>query len=415
MDNTTVNVSVQGNASGDTREYENEIINALYGNTVLLVLFVLLGSFGNCLVLYVYKDYKFSNKVDDRRFIPYLALMDYIACLTSSCHYLIENGYPLQYPGSFSCKVLTFTSMLPASISGMILLAIAFHRYKRVCNPFTRLNITQTQTIGITAIGGLVISVPTLIFSDATYYYDDRLRIGVTKCQRLSRALQTSSSVYSSLIAALCVGGIGFIIVSYTLVGLRIKRQYYHAQSIIHPNPTNHMDDASSDLTASTLSLSTLASKEVFNQSKDPKSFSTFYIDDIDKPEISSCSPSTYNTLDTTLRKKKKKRIRHTKFIKRKRARFMRFTVMFVIMSAVYCFSLLPRVIVRVLEMAITNFWFILGRDKLVTMTFLSRVYIISFVANPFIYGFCDNKFRKKCKRLFKSCCCYIRMTTTAV
>jgi hypothetical protein len=210
----TFNISIQENFSNNTYkfiDYENEIIHVLYGNTALLVLFVLLGAFGNCLVLYVYKDYKFSNKVGDRRFIPYLALMDYMASLTSSCHYLIENGYPLQYPGSFSCKVLSFASMLPASISGMILLAIAFHRYNRVCNPFTRLNFTQTQTIGITAIGGQAIFVPTFIFSDATYYYNNRLGIGVPKYQRLSRDLHSSSSVYSSFIAALCVGGIGFI------------------------------------------------------------------------------------------------------------------------------------------------------------------------------------------------------------
>lgn len=413
-DNMSFNVSNFLVVTNSTLDYENELEVALAGNTALLVLFMLFGSFGNCLVLFVYKDYKFSNKLDDRRFIPYLALMDFMASLASSCQYMIENGYPLRYPGSLSCKVLTFTSLLPASISGMILLAIAFHRYKRVCNPFSRLHITQTQTIAMTAVGGLVISFPSLVFSDITFFFDIEHGINATKCLRLSPTLKTSSSVYSSFIAALCVGGILFIIVSYSLVGVRIKRQYSLAQSTIRTTPANDIDETSEDLTASTFSLSTVATKDMFWHTKDYKTHSTFYLDDIDKAENSSCVPSSMNTLETTL-KKKKKRAKQTRFIQRKRARFLRFTWMFVIMSAVYCCSLLPRVIVRVLEMAVTNFWFKLDRETLVAMTFLARIYIISFIVNPVIYGFFDNKFRKKCKRLLKNCNCYLRVTTTTV
>ncbi|XP_061183332.1 uncharacterized protein LOC133191602 [Saccostrea echinata] len=266
----------------------------------------------------------------------------------------------------------------------------------------------------MTAVAGLVISLPSLVFSDTTFYFDIEHGINATKCQRLSPTLKISSSVYSSFIAALCVGGIVFIIVTYSLVGVRIKRQYSQAQSTIRTTPANDIDEMSDDLTASTFSLSTFATKDILGHTKDLKTQSTFYLDDIDQTENSSCVPSTIYTLDTTL-KKKKKRAKQTRFIQRKRARFLRFTWMFVLMSAVYCCSLLPRVIVRVLEVAVTNFWFNLDREKLVAMTFLARIYIISFIVNPLIYGFFDNKFRKKCKRLFRNCDCYFRVTTTTV
>lgn len=387
---------------------ENEVTEALVGNTVLLVFFILAGSFGNCVVLFVYKDYKFSgHKIDDRRFIPYLALVDFMACLTSCSQYLIENNYPLQYPGSFSCKVLTFTSTFPASISGLILLAIAFHRYKRVCNPFSRLNITQTQTIAATAVFGFFISLPSLFLSDTASYYDSRYGILVRKCQRLSRVWKTTSSVYSCFLSALCVGGVAFIIITYSLVGVRIKRQYRHAQSNVQMNQMHGLDEASSDLTASNFSVSIFAVSNAGDHAKSPKSQSTFYIDEAGvAPEVSSCNPSTHNTLDTAPRKKKK-RLKQTKFIQRKRARFLRFTWMFVLMSGVYCLTILPRVIVRVLEMAIDKFWFILEQNSFVALTFLARTYIISFIVNPLIYGFFDNMFRKKCKKLFRICYCY--------
>lgn len=103
-----VNSSLPSNISF-VEEIEDELVNALIGNTVLLVFFMICGAFGNCMVLFVYKDYKFSsNKIDDRRFIPYLALVDFMASLTSCCQYVIENQYPLRYPGKFSCKVLNF-------------------------------------------------------------------------------------------------------------------------------------------------------------------------------------------------------------------------------------------------------------------------------------------------------------------
>lgn len=405
-----VNSSLPSNISF-VEEIEDELVNALIGNTVLLVFFMICGAFGNCMVLFVYKDYKFSsNKIDDRRFIPYLALVDFMASLTSCCQYVIENQYPLRYPGKFSCKVLNFISTFPASISGLILLAIAFHRYKRVCNPFSRLNITQNQTIAATAILGFLISIPSLFLSDTALYYDTSNEIYVKKCQRLSRGSIIMSKVYSSFIAALCVGGIGFIIVTYSMVGVRIKRQYNHAQNTVRMNPVIDANDGYSD--ASNFSI--FSTREVNDNAKEPKSQSTFYIEDVASGhELSSCGPSAYNTLDTTL-KKKKKQVKQTKFVQRKRARFLRFTWMFVLMSGVYCLTLLPRVTVRVLEMVISDFWFILDKESLVALTFLGRIYIISFIVNPLIYGFLDNMFRKKCKALFRNCICS-RTRITAV
>lgn len=407
-----VNSSLPSNISF-VEEIEDELVNALIGNTVLLVFFMICGAFGNCMVLFVYKDYKFSsNKIDDRRFIPYLALVDFMASLTSCCQYVIENQYPLRYPGKFSCKVLNFISTFPASISGLILLAIAFHRYKRVCNPFSRLNITQNQTIAATAILGFLISIPSLFLSDTALYYDTSNEIYVKKCQRLSRGSIIMSKVYSSFIAALCVGGIGFIIVTYTMVGVRIKRQYNHAQNTVRMNPVIDANDGFSDNTASNFSI--FSTREVNDNAKEPKSQSTFYIEDVASGhELSSCGPSAYNTLDTTL-KKKKKQVKQTKFVQRKRARFLRFTWMFVLMSGVYCLTLLPRVTVRVLEMVTSDFWFILDKESLVALTFLGRIYIISFIVNPLIYGFLDNMFRKKCKALFRNCICS-RTRITAV
>lgn len=407
-----VNSSLPSNISF-VEEIEDELVNALIGNTVLLVFFMICGAFGNCMVLFVYKDYKFSsNKIDDRRFIPYLALVDFMASLTSCCQYVIENQYPLRYPGKFSCKVLNFISTFPASISGLILLAIAFHRYKRVCNPFSRLNITQNQTIAATAILGFLISIPSLFLSDTALYYDTSNEIYVKKCQRLSRGSIIMSKVYSSFIAALCVGGIGFIIVTYSMVGVRIKRQYNHAQNTVRMNPVIDATDRFSDNTASNFSI--FSTREVNDNAKEPKSQSTFYIEDVASGhELSSCGPSAYNTLDTTL-KKKKKQVKQTKFVQRKRARFLRFTWMFVLMSGVYCLTLLPRVTVRVLEMVISDFWFILDKESLVALTFLARIYIISFIVNPLIYGFLDNMFRKKCKALFRNCICS-RTRITAV
>lgn len=407
-----VNSSLPSNISF-VEEIEDELVNALIGNTVLLVFFMICGAFGNCMVLFVYKDYKFSsNKIDDRRFIPYLALVDFMASLTSCCQYVIENQYPLRYPGKFSCKVLNFISTFPASISGLILLAIAFHRYKRVCNPFSRLNITQNQTIAATAILGFLISIPSLFLSDTALYYDTSNEIYVKKCQRLSRGSIIMSKVYSSFIAALCVGGIGFIIVTYSMVGVRIKRQYNHAQNTVRMNPVIDATDRFSDNTASNFSI--FSTREVNDNAKEPKSQSTFYIEDVASGhELSSCGPSAYNTLDTTL-KKKKKQVKQTKFVQRKRARFLRFTWMFVLMSGVYCLTLLPRVTVRVLEMVTSDFWFILDKESLVALTFLGRIYIISFIVNPLIYGFLDNMFRKKCKALFRNCICS-RTRITAV
>lgn len=60
-----VNLSLFSNILFD-EEIEDEFVNVLIGNIVLLVFFMICGVFGNCMVFFVYKDYKFFfNKIDD--------------------------------------------------------------------------------------------------------------------------------------------------------------------------------------------------------------------------------------------------------------------------------------------------------------------------------------------------------------
>lgn len=79
---------------------------------------------------------------------------------------------------------------------------------------------------------------------------------------------------------------------------------------------------------------------------------------------------------------------------------------MFVFMLGVYCLMFLFCVIVCVLEMVISDFWFIFDKELFVVLIFLGCIYIISFIVNFLIYGFLDNMFWKKCKVLFRNCIC---------
>jgi hypothetical protein len=81
-----------------------------------------------------------------------------------------------------------------------------------------------------------------------------------------------------------------------------------------------------------------------------------------------------------------------------------KFTLMFMLITIIFLVCYFPQVIIALLEARIPNFWEEFSDSARAGVLFLSRVYIINYIANPIIYAFLDEKFAKEIKSLFKIC-----------
>lgn len=76
-------------------------------NTVVDMIAMAFGVFGNGIVLVMYTKY-ITDKSGIRYFIPVLALVDLIGCVSSVTSYHLDNTMRYVYPSANLCKILFF-------------------------------------------------------------------------------------------------------------------------------------------------------------------------------------------------------------------------------------------------------------------------------------------------------------------
>ena len=80
------------------------------------------------------------------------------------------------------------------------------------------------------------------------------------------------------------------------------------------------------------------------------------------------------------------------------------FNVMFMTIVGVYVLSFLPTSVMMILTKSQPEIWEDIPAWKLVMYAILTRSYVINNIANPFIYGYFDVKFRKYLKKSLCIC-----------
>ncbi|KAL3887972.1 hypothetical protein ACJMK2_000357 [Sinanodonta woodiana] len=104
------------------------------------------GFFGNIVVCYFYG---FKTKTTTTScFIFGLAIFDLLSCTISMPIEIVDMRFFYMFPNITVCKVLTATNFVFTISSGLILIAIATERYRRICLPFRKqITIVQARLI----------------------------------------------------------------------------------------------------------------------------------------------------------------------------------------------------------------------------------------------------------------------------
>ncbi|XP_033743451.1 LOW QUALITY PROTEIN: uncharacterized protein LOC117329563 [Pecten maximus] len=230
-----MNTSLSDNSSdlqvpnGDLDAWNRDEAYKLIPIDILLVLYAVIGVFGNIAVIYIY-SFKLKVKFDDKFFILVLAGMDIIVCSTGPLFSLARNILPVNFQGDALCRICWYFVRTMGTASGMLLFIIAVQRYLKVCRPFGRqmTSFINKVALGVTFGVAIIIDIPIFVFYGETEIYDSHLNVTGYRCGRKddeSPSMKQDILIYFYFMFA-CAGSVMLgVAVLYSMTGFTIYKQ----------------------------------------------------------------------------------------------------------------------------------------------------------------------------------------------
>ncbi|VDI69094.1 Hypothetical predicted protein [Mytilus galloprovincialis] len=381
-------------ASVDHLEILNtDIIVSLIPNIVILVLYLIVGIFGNGLVLFVY-SFKLKSKTDDRYFIPCLALMDMIACVIGASFSIAVNTNQFTFRSNSICKLMWTVNKFTSISSGLMLVAIAVQRYIKVCRPFRSVMSIYSKRLAIILI--IVVSMLLVVPSGFLYGVNDEfiendgINITVYRCTVDLDIDRRYDVGYSVFLLFFCFAGILAISILYFL----IMKAIYKQESFWKKKRSNQ---------------NMRKSEKKSNQKENEETSQSYKISENDQKQFEnsnaigedSQSPNNCNDLNNTIGLVINGE-QGSRFIKvfRRMIRKYKISVMFLIVTVLFAVSYFPRIIIMIMESADIDFWKTLTTRQYSFCLFLYRAYLLNNILNPVVYSVFDTSFKKECRSL---------------
>lgn len=404
--------------------------------TIYLIILMIIGVFGNLVVLYIYM-FRFKRS-SSRVFILSLAAFDLTTCLLGLPFHVLDLIYPLTFVWDDVCKALSFSLMFTILASIFVLDLIAIDRYRKICKPFKKqLSSTGTKiSCWITVLVSVVFAVP-MIFIYGSADIDTRIpNITGKECYISNDYIGSEvPMIYDGFNILVFVTSVFLLTGLYIKVGIVVwKRRHIHDTtrnlSKRSNSGTSTPDTAVSQLNTINTDgkVRTVASVHFNKSNKDGNAVQLLNLTSpiFKSPVKNQNSGSSNNSPQLTEREKKlqRKRIKRlmselssvsgdeatsvegfgkSKFTSKKQMRTMRITAMLFIITLIFIISFLPYLIISVMNGLDETFWNNMSNGEFVLINFLLRTYFINNMINPLVYWFLDNKFKQEVHRLFKN------------
>ncbi|CAG2229608.1 CCKAR [Mytilus edulis] len=382
-------------ASVDHLEILNtDIIVSLIPNIVILVLYLIVGIFGNGRA-FVY-SFKLKSKTDDRYFIPCLALMDMIACVIGASFSIAVNTNQFTFRSNSICKLMWTVNKFTSISSGLMLVAIAIQRYIKVCRPFRSVMSIYSKRLAIILI--ISISILLVVPSGFLYGVNDELienggiNITVYRCTVDLDIDRRYDVGYSVFLLFFCFTGILAISILYFL----IMKTIYKQESFWKKKRSNHSmrkTELKSNQRENEETSQSYKTSEISEH--DPRQFENSNDIEEDSQSTHNCKDLN-NTIGYVFHGEQGSR---SIKVFRRMIRKYKISVMFLIVTFLFAVSYFPRIIIMIMESADIDFWKTLTTRQY-SFCLLYRAYLLNNILNPVVYSVFDTSFRKECRSL---------------
>lgn len=142
---------------------ESLFTNVNLPSVIYLSILVVLGIFGNSIILYIYgSKFKTTNA---HFFILSLAGLDMVCCVSMILE-IFDKRFPV-YSGNYKmlCKITRLAEMFSSVSSSSLLLCIALDRYNKICKPFKQFTHKRARKCLVCCIIlGVLLSWPMVLF-----------------------------------------------------------------------------------------------------------------------------------------------------------------------------------------------------------------------------------------------------------
>lgn len=350
-------------------EWNYSIVCTLIPNSVLLMLYLVIGIGGNSIVIYVYL-WRMKSNMDGHYFFPPLAIADLLTCVMNSIHLLYKNQHPVTYTNDLLCKTMMFVCFNTIGVSNFFLVVIAVQRYLKICRPFGK-----QMTIGYKRMSLILSVFISLLYATPVYvFYGTRDVMHVTgtlgkQCTNINLRgpwAKTEKLVYKAFVTLAVVFTLFSMIVCYSLIGCVLRKRSKFMKNRINTASTTY----STSNTACTF------------DTEDTNRTTLTVINGKVKTRESSSSVDASNTPEGETR--------------RNQINGLRLTIIFMWISGIFILSYIPKSVIMLLESYRENLWTELSTSEMGIYSFLNTLFIINNIVNPFIYGFFDKQFRKE-------------------
>ncbi|KAL3891732.1 hypothetical protein ACJMK2_003981 [Sinanodonta woodiana] len=409
-----VNVSVLENVTSVTGAYHaysleeiNDKVAHIYLAPIIFVgILMVIGVVGNGLVLYIY-SLKFKSS-SHRVFIIVLSFVDLVTCSIGMPFVIVDFRYSLIFYFVSICKTLRFVNYFMSLSSAFILIAIAVDRYRKICLPWRKQMSLYLVRISccISLVLGFAVSWPAPVLFGYNTVQIGYGNLTGASCQTDDKYKNKPYQAYFNITLLFILFGVFLSLTTlYSLIGRQI---YYQGR-----NARGRMKRNSSQAALNLQQIQT-AGNENNSIEKDRKdsSINKQYCTEKETGltiTINSTSLSRTNDSSTSNTGCKKKRIRHRttrqysrnidsleKCAQRKYRRLFRTTFMMFVISVVFFISYFPHIFLHVATFVNQDFVLSMSNAEYATYVVFLYSFFINNVANPFIYGMFDSKFRKE-------------------
>ncbi|XP_052766371.1 neuropeptide receptor npr-1-like [Mya arenaria] len=332
---------------------------------ITLVVLMFVGIVGNSLVVQVY--WCRMRRSAKRTFILTLALLDLSVCTIVIPFELYDLRNQVLFDHEEICKAMRLLEYVTVLSGGFVLVSISFERYYFLCRAFQEFSPRKAKIVCFTCVTvALLMSIPSAYFAGFKtrhLEYGDRNITG-RECSMNAEKHKGDSfkSIYYYVLSAIFFGCFVVFIILYSMIG-RLLWKYQHGKML----PSTGCFSKSS---------TTTSNGNVKKVSLDHSSGQ------------SHASSTSKKDGQMTLHGRRSIRSAGTIIV------FFSVTVVFVI-------SFLPHLVIRII-MLVNKVEEGLSRETFdLIYNFTVRSYLLSNVANPFIYSILNQSFRKQLKRTF--------------
>ncbi|XP_045165561.1 trace amine-associated receptor 4-like [Mercenaria mercenaria] len=361
-----------------TPELYDILAERLVGGVVFVSVLMITGLIGNLHVLLVYM---FRMKSSNHRiFILFLGVLDFLASCLAMPFTVITLRQPETFTKTPTCKLYWFVNYFLCSASGLALLAIAIERYRKICVPLGWQLTRRVATLScvIILLVTTATSWPVLILVGTTTVPTATPRITDSICATENKENYSAYQIYYHIVLSLMVCPCFVaLVVMYTLIW-RVVRKY----NALKQNRYKFIVSEAS--TESDRKTSIKNSKEIILADSQEQNFN-----------FERQSSRKLRTTDQNTESNDRKKLDRAK----------KTTIAFILITVIFFISYMPYLILTILiySKSITN----QTPSEVVFVNIIRYTPYINNMANVFIYGCFDVKFRREVEKFYKNTGCW--------